>query len=232
MDSFNWEGMITFPWYMDVQIRKDGSVLKQHGKLKLVANYNKTTQNEKSWKTSEEDIEAILSLWIYHFKDEKQRELRDWKAGSKPSPFNPELIRTPFRRVLGPATDVLKADLSWWAGEGVVQAIEEFTWVTKDNPLSLGYGHQRRFPDQRFYRKDVLTRDRRERSWCFNCLLGDGYKHLTGAIPRSTPFLGFHVRLGPFSYIVGGLEQLGRNQTDETTYLLTRKKKFFQMRQC
>ena len=138
MDLFDWGKKTTFIWCMDVQISRDKSKLKQPGKLRLVA--NKGTQSESSWTTPEKDIEAILSLWMYHFKDQNQRD--DELKGTRPTLEKPDPIRTPFRRVLGPDTEILKTDLAWWAGETVEETLEQFKWEKSDIPLSLGYGRQ------------------------------------------------------------------------------------------
>lgn len=140
MNCFDWGKRTTLTWSMDVQITGDKSKRKQPGKLRLVAN-NKGTEKEAKWRTPEKDIEAVLSLWMYHFKDQNQWDIEDIGTASTFETFDP--VRTPFRRVLGPDSDVLKADLAWWAGEGVVEGLETFKWEKSDKPLSLGYGYQK-----------------------------------------------------------------------------------------
>jgi hypothetical protein len=139
MDLFDFEKMDTFIWSMDVQIYRDEKS-KQPGKLKLVA--NKGSQSEPSWTTSEEDIEAILSLWMYHFQDQSHRNIQVQRTRSHLE--KPEPIGMPFRRVLGPNTSVLKTDLAWWAGEGVEEALDQFKWEDYDS-LSLGYGYPSKY---------------------------------------------------------------------------------------
>ncbi|KAL2068429.1 hypothetical protein VTL71DRAFT_16527 [Oculimacula yallundae] len=142
MNLFDLGELKTFFCYVDVQSVHTSSG-RNPGKLKLVAG-NNGTRLEPLWTTPKEDIEAILSLWMYHFADEKQ--WRPEKGGEMPTRLSferPNPTRTPFRRVLGPDSKILKADLAWWAGEGVADGLSTFTWDKSDNPLSLGYGFQK-----------------------------------------------------------------------------------------
>lgn len=140
MSLFEWGEKLgekaTFVWYMDVQIARDES---KRGKLRLEASKGSLT-DKSSWSAPEKDIEALLSLWMYHFKRQHQRggDSGDMRSVSEKS----GLIRAPFRRVLGPNTEVLKTDLAWWAGEGVAESLETFTWDKSDKSLSLGYSVQ------------------------------------------------------------------------------------------
>jgi hypothetical protein len=118
----------TFTWYIDVQIdsnSKPGKLrleCRRYGRLEWETNDGKPT-----WTVPEKEIEAVLSLWMYHFKDKNQHT---WKP----------LLERPFRRVLGPFTEVLKRHLALWAGEKAAGTLEQFWWGKCDDILSLGYG--------------------------------------------------------------------------------------------
>ncbi|EHK97885.1 hypothetical protein M7I_6383 [Glarea lozoyensis 74030] len=76
---------------------------------------------------------------MYHLKNQNHENTRLGQTSSTEE--KPDPIGLPFRRVLGPATSVLKTDLAWWAGDGVEEALDQFEWKDVDS-LSLGYCHQ------------------------------------------------------------------------------------------
>ncbi|EPE33339.1 Ankyrin repeat-containing protein [Glarea lozoyensis ATCC 20868] len=137
MELFDFETVNKFAWSIDVQINTYENTPRQIGNFRLVA--SKVTSSASSWTTSEEDLEAILSLWMYHLKNQNHENTRLGQTSSTEE--KPDPIGLPFRRVLGPATSVLKTDLAWWAGDGVEEALDQFEWKDVDS-LSLGYCHQ------------------------------------------------------------------------------------------
>jgi hypothetical protein len=147
MDIFPHWPKDTFVWYVDVQTTNEPSQIPE--KLRLAAKKRSKEKGEKaSWTTSEHDIEAILSLWMYHFQDRDQSNDK-FKVAQPVSEWTSP-IRTPFRRVLGPDTNNLKRDLAWWAGRGVAEALDsckwESLWDDSEKSLSLGFGGEGKCP--------------------------------------------------------------------------------------
>jgi hypothetical protein len=125
-----------FTWNMDVQFQSDASLISGRVKLAVKKEVDKSGQ-KTSWKPPEEDIEAILSLWIYRFQVRKKTDEKSGGTQLTSDRLSP--IKGPFRRVLGPHTPVLERDLAWWVGGRVADVLENFDWGQRDDYLNLGF---------------------------------------------------------------------------------------------
>ncbi|PQE31134.1 ankyrin repeat protein [Rutstroemia sp. NJR-2017a WRK4] len=130
----------SFHWCIDVQVdtRKAG--------LDARKSKQETKNGKPAWMVPEKDIEAMLSLWMYHFKDENQRTQPS--DDNSQHEHNTELesdkvsLGKPFHRVLGPSTRALKTHLACWASKELAETLEVFKWDDSNEGLSLGYGGQ------------------------------------------------------------------------------------------
>ncbi|KAF7885987.1 uncharacterized protein EAF02_004496 [Botrytis sinoallii] len=134
MSSFKeWPGS-TFHWLIDVKIGKGEYTATQ--KIQLHA-----TKTEKGnlkgnlWSVSAEDIESILSLWMYHLSDDHQ-------SGNRAQNSTENIARDihSFQRVIGPLRSTLKRDVAWWAGIESAEALGEFSWDGKNDTQCLSMG--------------------------------------------------------------------------------------------
>ncbi|TGO36310.1 hypothetical protein BHYA_0129g00310 [Botrytis hyacinthi] len=109
-----WPGS-TFHWLIDVKIEKGEGTFTQ--KIKLHATTK--NENENTWSVSVEDIESILSLWMYHFNYNRQ-------SGNRAQDSTEKIARdiNSFQRVIGPSRrSTLKRDMAWWAGIESAEAL-------------------------------------------------------------------------------------------------------------
>jgi hypothetical protein len=140
MELFPWPtDQHDFTWFIDVQTPKH-----ETNKVSLTTKKlsKKTTAEKDLWQLAAQDIESILSLWMYYLKNEIQNDDEAQKSTQK----SPPTIRS-FRRILGPSTSILKRDLAWWAGAGVAEALDGFNWKDDMSPetLNLGFGGEGKF---------------------------------------------------------------------------------------
>jgi hypothetical protein len=100
-----------FVWYMKALI--DEKEQKVHFKVQ---------KDKDKWKTNATDIEAALSLWIFHIHYTKTKS----KTNKIESGDDSDWLRRdvePKReiiRLLGSDTKELRRDINWWIGDGIV----------------------------------------------------------------------------------------------------------------
>ncbi|TGO58345.1 hypothetical protein BCON_0056g00370 [Botryotinia convoluta] len=93
---------------------------------------------KKPLSVSAEDIESILSLWMYNFSYNRQ-------SGNRAQNSTDNIVRDihSFQRVIGPSRSTLKRDMAWWAGIESAEALAEIDHnkVTKEahSPKSSYY---------------------------------------------------------------------------------------------
>jgi hypothetical protein len=114
------ESQEKFIWSLNVNVGE-----REPSKIELTVEKDTGNTNPKSrgWKADAMEIEAALSLWSYHFRNQydgskipqPKSEWHDWlrPAGS--------MLARPCRRVLGQYSGALHRDLAWWIGDGVAQ---------------------------------------------------------------------------------------------------------------
>jgi hypothetical protein len=74
------------------------------------------------WKADATEIEAALSLWIFHIREmEAERKGKETAKSFKGNWLQRDVkLRRQISRVLGPDTADLRRDIVWWIGDGVV----------------------------------------------------------------------------------------------------------------
>ncbi|KAF7914824.1 hypothetical protein EAE99_010525 [Botrytis elliptica] len=126
-----WQGS-TLHWLIDVNIAKGEDTQK----IKLHATRKKEKENENEWSVSAEDIESVLSLWMYHLSNDHQ-------SGNRAQNSTENIARDihSFQRVIGPLGSTLKRDMAWWAGIESAEALGKFSWggVNDTQCLSMGF---------------------------------------------------------------------------------------------
>lgn len=125
-----WPGS-TFHWFIDVKIGKFEGNFAQ--KIKLHA---RKKGNGNTWSVSAEDIESILSLWMYHID-------HDLQSGNRAQDSTDNIARDihSFQRVIGPSRkSILKRDMAWWAGSESAEALSEFSWDGEHDIQCLSMG--------------------------------------------------------------------------------------------
>ncbi|KAI9770168.1 MAG: hypothetical protein M1839_003270 [Geoglossum umbratile] len=87
------------------------------------------SREEEGWHAEESEIEAALSLWIFHIRHQKQKDQEhEGYVGEELSKRRLQR-RDPvrggrYRRVLGPGQEALRRDLDWWVGTGVATEVK------------------------------------------------------------------------------------------------------------
>ncbi|KAI9736241.1 MAG: hypothetical protein M1834_001127 [Cirrosporium novae-zelandiae] len=131
-----------FVWFLDARVFNEQSISDElnpfkpeTGKIKFVVE-----KDEKGmWKADSREIEAALSLWIYHFRkrgqqvieiQETSHEVSDWLR-----PTESSMEMEPFR-VLGTYTNTLETDLRFWIRSDIVSALERRVDVSENDVKS------------------------------------------------------------------------------------------------
>ncbi|TGO30374.1 hypothetical protein BPAE_0006g01150 [Botrytis paeoniae] len=128
-----WEGS-TFCWLVDIQMKKGDADANQQVQLKVT---KRSGTEENLWDVNPQDIESIISLWMYHLVDRDQTDGEIHDSTDKNIP-----IIQSFQRVLGPSSTSLTRDLAWWTGVEISEVLDRFTWKNDRDTkcLSLGFG--------------------------------------------------------------------------------------------
>ncbi|KAK6603745.1 ankyrin repeat protein [Botrytis cinerea] len=102
---------------------------------KIELHATRKTGEEDRWSVSTEDIESILSLWMYHFSHGTQ-------SGNWAQDNTENIARDihSFQRVIGPSKPILKRDMAWWAGIEIAEALGEFSWDNQPDKKCLSMG--------------------------------------------------------------------------------------------
>ncbi|QSZ36179.1 hypothetical protein DSL72_007304 [Monilinia vaccinii-corymbosi] len=140
----------TFCWKIDVRVKNgekdkldDGSKDKkvqniEKNQVQLSVYRIKEGEEKGLWKVEVSDIEAIVSLWMYHLY---YRDHQNAKSGNNTKKGT--TIEHPLRRVLGPWTENFQRELAWWIGPGVPESLKEFRWSkARPDDINLGFKDQ------------------------------------------------------------------------------------------
>lgn len=106
-------GKSVFYWLLNVRI---GNHAPEYIKFKIEC-------IEGKWKADTTEIEAALSLWLFHIRKMEGKSMGNetsntFKGGDWLQ--RDVELRRQISRVLGPNTEGLRGDIGWWVGDGVL----------------------------------------------------------------------------------------------------------------
>lgn len=101
-----------FEWYLNVRV--DG--VQQRIKMTV-----SREQDGRTWRSDWTEIEAVLSLWIFHILSLDETRRREEEESNVPSNSVLQMSDFDLKRyiiqVLGPVNEELKRDILWWIGD-------------------------------------------------------------------------------------------------------------------
>jgi hypothetical protein len=141
-----------FCWFLKVAVKEsdhenNSTDSKTDSKIKFKVKRQKaaTQCGWTAWTADATEIEAALSLWIYHirecerFRQQNQEDLQPTAEGKKDSDRLQEdvLLVRKSTRLLGVATPKLERDLKWWIGN--VQKFDKTQESNDPRHLLIGF---------------------------------------------------------------------------------------------
>jgi hypothetical protein len=135
-------------WSLKVQVGQEHGVV-EYEHIDFVVWKNESGE----WKADAAEIEAALSLWMFHLHDSENKDIERKNAQRKNKEpcdwlrLGDTTMGTRGSRVLGPDTKALRRDLSWWISGGIGQMIADIDDSEDAGQLTIGFiGFERDVP--------------------------------------------------------------------------------------